>query len=1189
MRLTKIYSIAAFILGASTTFAQTTNVPFSTSDAGKSLPINWGMDTAWDDLYNVNWGIAHYGPQFQTGRISFQPYELVDTTKINNKSANFGLPLKMARKLQQRIDRIKLTGTTKVNINCDHEVLTRKLDDYGNYGSAEDNVGKGNYVSTSNGLDQTYVKRWKDLIKASVKYAQTQGLEVVSVSPFNEPDYGWNQYYKGTPGVNTTNQYYYGMRDFLAIAKAIKADEFFATGEGKDVRVCGPNTLNCDRALPWYNYSGMAAAIQEANTHQLAGSFKGYADFFTKARQDGKVATGDELHNVGEAIAGVEYGMQNGIWWAFDAKARGQFMHDSNEGVRIGYAEDRTHWTVAAVYRNEKDNEIHGFIGSSERQANSSTYNFQCTDRQVFFNGYGPLKEWTVTTKGGTGYQQGQINYEYLFDITYGDDVQLFPIDGNYQLMNASDLKVIATTGAGNNVNAAKQTNRNTQRWHIYPDPNQKSGDCSYWFIDNLGDANQHLNLCEGNLNAGAKVITYNAGHDALEQWYFRYVKDGYFHIMTRQSNKYLYANGSNVSLEEGPDEKTTEAEKLKYMWRIIPSDAPAKIATPSIPTKLISGELTSTAVSMAWQASEESGTTYNVLRLEENGWNTVARCLPEPSFTDTSVESGKSYNYKVQAVDYSCNRSLPSASLNIIVPKTDGSTVTDDYSSFINKTTIAQEGYQDILLPNGLYKLTANVSQQKDGNAVLYAETYRCFETTLSADESTESIVEDILVTDNTIRIGIKASENGSTLTADNFKLTQISKTENTAISHYTNAIAYLDEMTDIELLRYINHDKLSEARMVAHNCEENATAYEIVITNYAEALHHAQATAETTPVIGEDLSELLPEVWAKQTGYYGDAAERDNGNTTPFYSGRVLYQEISDLIPGALYKIDFYAVACLRSLDAQKYSGEGIAYVFANDVEEDIYVYTQTTCNIESYPHTLICAANAKGKIVYGIGNRKAGGQWYVAKSKSMSFVGYDHTATLSCNAAEYSTFVAPYEVTLPDGITAFTIESINGSALNLAEASNGNILEANKPVIIFNNTDTAIGQTYNGSTTSLNDVTDGYLVGLLHSDRIIPFNAFVMQGDGETQNFYKIAETTHGIVNRCYINKNATIDNADATVFELPVQKTSILEVLNNTKHKTPSIVYDLSGRKIDLTTGSSTLKKGIYIINGQKVMK
>lgn len=658
-----------------------TTVPFDVKATGKKLPVKWGMDTAWDDEYNVNWGIAHYGANFETGRISFQPYALVGDDMGDGK---FGLPDSMAYKLQQRINKIKRTGTTKVAINCDHEVLTKKIDKYGNYSGVEDNFGKSNYQSTSSGQKTA---AWVKLIKASVQYAQSQGLEVVSVSPFNEPDYGWNQFYNGGPGTSTTNQQNYGMRDFLAIAKALRQDAFFASGAGKNVRICGPNTLNTDRALPWYNYSGMAAAIDEGNTHQLSGSFDNYVDFFKQVTADGKVATADELHNVGEAIVGAEYGMTNGIWWAFDGKARGQFMMDSNEGVKIGYGENRSKWTSAAVYRNDKEGSVHGFIGTSERQANTTNYQFVSKGKDVYFNGVGPTRQWTFEIPGGTGYQKGQINAELVFDITYGDDVAPFQPNGNYQIMSASDRRLITSNGSPNDVTCATQAKSNTQRWHIYPDNEYKKGDCSYWYIDNLGDATQHLNLRNGNLNAGATVLTYNAEHDALEQWYFRYAKNGYFYIITRQSNKYLFNNNGSISVQNAPTSSTSETQLKKYMWRLMPTDATAETTAPSAPTGL-TATAQSGSIRLNWNAISEANATYTILRSDAGEWNTIGRAVSGTSFVDNTAQAGKYYTYKIQSVDYSGNRSSASASVMSSIATANNLVMNLDFENSLNDAT---------------------------------------------------------------------------------------------------------------------------------------------------------------------------------------------------------------------------------------------------------------------------------------------------------------------------------------------------------------------------------------------------------------------------------------------------------------------------------------------------------------------
>ncbi len=629
-------------------------IVFDLSAEGKEYKVNWGMDTAWDWDFNINRGIAHIGKgNFATGRVSFQPNDLV----TDNGDGTLTLTARQQKKLKQRCDHIKLTGTNEVNLNCDHEAL------FTNEDGETDYTGRTNY--------QGKPQEWYKLIKASVQFVQGQGLKVVSVSPFNEPDYVWQQ-------ATSEEQ---AMKDFLAIAKLIKADDFF-----KDIRVCGGNTLNDDKALTWYNY--LKSYLDEGNTHQLAGSFDNYASFFTRVKREGKVPTADELHNVGEAIVGVQYGMQNGIWWGFDSKARGQFCIDSNEGVRLGYGENRSAWTCGAVYRNNTTGEVHGYLGSSERQAKTSTFAFVSKDRDVYFNGDGPTRRYVFEVPGGTGYQQGQIGAERLFDITWGEDVAPFVVDGTYLIMNQYSGKMLTSAGSSKATTSNLVSSGTSQQWKVAP--GYTTGDISYWFIDNVTtDKNAHLNVLNLNLNDEANVICWqgdgNGDHMLEEQWYLKYAQDGYYYIISRLSNKYLYctntASGSEVRLKEGPSPKARS--KSAYLWRLQPIDSKADTKAPAAPTELAIQQQAE-GVELSWTAPDDADPlTYLVLRADENvietdcdcvegttttiaagEFNTIARGVSTTSYIDNTAKEGTHYYYKVKAVDYAGNRSKASEEL---------------------------------------------------------------------------------------------------------------------------------------------------------------------------------------------------------------------------------------------------------------------------------------------------------------------------------------------------------------------------------------------------------------------------------------------------------------------------------------------------------------------------------------------
>ncbi len=625
-------------------------VAFDVNDTGKEYKVNWGMDTAWDWDYNVNLGIAHVGVgNFAYGRISFQPTDLVgDDLQLSTKQINA---------LRSRIRHITSTGVTDVLLNND--VPGDQIESY-----------RANYK----GNPQAYYR----VIKATVMKAKELGVNVVAIAPLNEPDYIYNE--QGTQA------------DFLAIAKLIKEDSYF-----NGIRVCGGNTLDCNNATEWYNY--LFNYLDEGNTHQLSGEFYNYADFFAKVKNDGKVATADELHNVGEAIVGVNYGMENGIWWAFDSKARGQFCIDSNQGVRIGYGENRNAWTNAAVYRNETTGEVHGYFGSSERQAKASSFQYISTTKDVYFNGYGPTRAFVYSVPAYTDgysygksfnkYQYGQINAERLFDVTWGEDVAPAEINGTYRILNAFSRKMVTMNGAGSAssfIQSASYNSKGTsQQWTVTPvytdfigevKTNSEgknyisfgegvTGDVSYWFIDNAGTSAGHWNVLNNNLKAGASVICFNAGHGMNEQWYLKYAKDGYYFIISRLSNKYLYCSsstsGTALSLQDAPAENITENNLKKYLWRFQPTDTKADLTAPVAPTNLVARQRVG-SIQLSWsEPNETDPLTYTVLRKENGEWNTIGRNISGSTFIDNTVVAGRQYSYKMKAVDPAGNRSVDS------------------------------------------------------------------------------------------------------------------------------------------------------------------------------------------------------------------------------------------------------------------------------------------------------------------------------------------------------------------------------------------------------------------------------------------------------------------------------------------------------------------------------------------------
>ncbi|MFC0877253.1 LamG-like jellyroll fold domain-containing protein [Saccharicrinis sp. FJH2] len=585
-------------------------VLYNLSDEGVSLPITWGLDLAWLSVDNIRRGVAFMGSdRVDVVRSSFMP-----TSPLLNGELQ-GEALTNTNQRMNIIDTY-LGTNTQVVLNCDHPSV--------------DSWYLGNAVN------------WASLIDVTTRMHQERGRTVISVSPFNEPDYGWGQY----TGSN-------GMSDFYNIVTELKKNSRFT-----NIRISGGNTLNCDEALSWYNYIN-PAGLTEGNTHQLAGSFDKYASFFQAVRTNGDHATADELHNVMEAMVGVEYGMQTGIWWGTAEYARSEFVKAS-DGTRLGYAEHRPNWTAASVYRGP-DGKVQAFGGTSERQAVTTSYRFVSKDRDVYYNGYGPQREYTMELPGGTGYQQGQTNAENVVNITWGADIQPI-IDGRYVIVNRNSKKVMEVAGGstsnGANIQQGTSTGATYQQWNVTPVDTRIGGDFSY-FTFTVANSGKSADIYNWSLDNSGNIALWDDTKGANQQWYLEYAEDGWFYIRSRHSAKCLHV--ANASSSAGANIMQWEKNgQPAQQWRFIPVGSPVEFTAPDNPQNLVATPQ-SESVRLDWSASTATDLAgYAVLRAQtsDGEYNTIAKNVTTTSFVDNTATISGQYFYKIKAVDNSLNSS---------------------------------------------------------------------------------------------------------------------------------------------------------------------------------------------------------------------------------------------------------------------------------------------------------------------------------------------------------------------------------------------------------------------------------------------------------------------------------------------------------------------------------------------------
>jgi len=608
-----------------TAAAQDRTVLFDLGAPGVTRAVpNWGLDTAWYSEVNVRRGAIYMGTgQVDVVRVSFTPTAAL---------AGGDLPAAEFNTLSNRLRWVALwtSPATAVCLN-------------------EDSPTVDPWFKLPGG--QIDPARWAQLIEVTTRHAQAAGRTVVAVAPFNEPDLH-------RPERLAT------MQTFYDTAGVLTNYPRFITNA---IRLSGGNTLNTDQAAPWYDF--LRSRLREGNTHQLAGSFDNYAAFFQTVAARGHHPANDELHNVMEALVGAEYGLQTGIWWGTAERARGEFVRAS-DGRRLGYAEHRPNWTAAAVYR-APDGRVLGFVGESERQARPTTYRFFSRDRDVFYDGDGPRRDFTVTTTGGPGYQTtAHRNTERVVNITWGEDVPP-PVGGRCLVVNRHSLRVLEVQNAGLGDGANIQQNTYSggphQHWDFTPmSPAIDYGDCSYFMVT-AAHSGRAADVNNFSFNDGANVMQWTNFPGLNQQWFLEYTGDGWFHIRNRWSGKYLTVNGASTA-NGGNIVQWAATGHPSQQWRLLPVGASPTDLTPPPAVTGLHATARERSVHLAWSASTAPDLGgYTVLRSPNPGgpWEIIARGLTNTAFTDPAANRMRAYHYVVRAVDRSWNSSSNSASVS--------------------------------------------------------------------------------------------------------------------------------------------------------------------------------------------------------------------------------------------------------------------------------------------------------------------------------------------------------------------------------------------------------------------------------------------------------------------------------------------------------------------------------------------
>ena len=164
-----------------------------------------------------------------------------------------------------------------------------------------------------------------------------------------------------------------------------------------------------------------------------------------------------------------------------------------------------------------------------------------------------------------------------------------------------------------------------------------------------------------------------------------------------------------------------------------------------------------------------------------------------------------------------------------------------------------------------------------------------------------------------------------------------------------------------------------------------------------------------------------------------------------------------------------------------------------------------------------------------------------------------GYIGTATMKCNAGKYGTFAAPFDVTIPDGVTTYTASLNNAQTAIALEERNATTIPAGTPVIIYSENGLAETQLSGVVTTEEAICQSGILYGALQSGQIIPGGSYVLQTQNNVQQFYQLSANANvkSNVNRCWIQL-PTEPTAKASLAIAPDDITGVKSVSANAKN-------------------------------------
>lgn len=285
--------------------------------------------------------------------------------------------------------------------------------------------------------------------------------------------------------------------------------------------------------------------------------------------------------------------------------------------------------------------------------------------------------------------------------------------------------------------------------------------------------------------------------------------------------------------------------------------------------------------------------------------------------------------------------------------------------------------------------------------------------------------------------------------------------------------------------------------------------------------------------------------------------------------FAANDLFADRSGIGAGNQLSIDDVELVYYHSLSALSYNGKAVAgfaetkYSYSVDEVYDASKLAYTKTGVASTVSTSYNETSAILTITVKGDDDKTTS--YTIQFKKPTIV------NMTITDAKYATFVTPYAVAVPQGVTYYRCFNVQADRQLILAKQTATTIPANIPVILYS--ENPVSQTFSGVAQYTSPVKIGLLTGV-YSDTQAPKGSYVLQNIDGVTGFYKVVDAIPTVkANRCYIT---LLTSSSAKMLGFTTEEETAINAINALTSGKIETIYNASGVR------QPSLQKGMNIV-------